>query len=278
MDAPTLAQDIFFFHVMKTAGTTVVRLLEQAFGPEASCALPTHEGADAGPFLERVDAVRPLVVSGHPHHLFPLWERALARTGPRSAMTFLRHPVERFLSCYYFITQSNYVQTRVGRFDLSLPEALGCNDPRLARNMMTKALASLGRPRDYAAPADRADLDRALDNLEAMDFVGLAEEFAWSYALLALTFGFEPPPITSWNVNASRPGAADLDPALVERIMADNALDLALYAHGVKLFAARVEAASGDLAPVMEGLTVSDTVYHMKPVQKPPLRAPMKKD
>ncbi len=76
-----LQTDIFFYHIMKTAGTTVVRLLEEAFGPESMCSLPPHEGADETAFVARVADPSPAVVGGHPHQLFPLWELADRRRG-----------------------------------------------------------------------------------------------------------------------------------------------------------------------------------------------------
>lgn len=260
-----LTRDIFFFHVMKTAGTTVVRLLEAAYGPGANCALPTHEAADAGPFKARVADPSPCVVSGHPHHLHELWARALARDTPRRTMTFLRHPLERMLSCYDFIRRSNYVQRHVGRFDLSLEEALDSDDPRLAANMMTKVLASLGRPRDYAAPATEQDLALAIEHLQAMDMVGLVEEFEFSYALMAHTFGFAPTNVVPWNVNTRRQKAGDLPEALARRILADNALDLSLYTHGVKLFSRRADDARDALEALMGRFGTSDMVVHVKP-------------
>lgn len=260
-----LEQDIFFFHVMKTAGTTVVRLLEAAFGPQTTCALPTHEGADPAGYLARVTDPAPCVISGHPHHLPELWAKALARGGPHRSMTFLRHPVERVLSCYDFIRNSKFVQRHVGRFELSLDEALDSDDPRMAANMMTKALASLGRPRDYAAPATDQDLALALKHLEAMDVIGLLEEFNVSYALMAHTFGFAPTAVTPWNVNARRQKAEDLPEALAKRILADNAMDLALYTRGVKLFAERVREAESPLTELMGRIRTTDMVVHVKP-------------
>ncbi|MCM1565820.1 MAG: sulfotransferase family protein [Dehalobacter sp.] len=260
----TLNKDIFFYHVMKTAGTTVVRLLEQAYGADASCPLPTHESADPQPFFGKVSSPTPLIISGHPDQLFDLWKLAEQRSLPRAKMTFLRHPVDRYLSCYYFIRRSHYVQKHVGSFDLDLEQALSCDDRRLAGNMMTKVLSSLGTARDYREPATKQDLLQAVENLKAMDFIGLVEEFDLSYALLAHEFGFVPPCVTKWNVNAKYEGRNEISPKLERQIRIKNLFDYELYQFAVELFRARVVEAGEDLAQLLTQIKTSDRVYMVK--------------
>ncbi len=266
---PALTRDLVFFHIMKTAGTTVVKLLEDAFGAEASCPLPRHPGAAEGPFLETVTAARPLVISGHPDHLHHLWRAALERPRPRDAMTFLRHPVERYLSCYNFLRRSNYVHAHVGAFTLSLEEALDCDDPRLTGNLMTKVLASLDafdEPRDYRTPATSKDLAAAVRALESMTFFGMSEEFHLSYALMAHTFGFSTTEITRWNVNRNYPRREDLPRRVLTAIRLRHVYDLELYAVAAKLFQQRVGEVGEALAPLVRSITESPTVYMVKPV------------
>lgn len=259
-----LQQDIFFYHIMKTAGTTVVKLLEDAFGKEVSCPLPTHEGADESFFFQTIIHKKPLIVSGHPHHLFQLWELAHQRTQPRSKMTFLRHPVDRYLSCYYFLLRSNYVQTRVGAFDMSLEQSLDADEPRLADNMMTKALSSLGEPRDYTQPATPKDLTLAAKRLQEFDMVGLSDEFETSYALLAWTFGFTPATITRWNVNQKYPGREALPPELLRKITRKNIFDMELYNFGRDIFRLRLAEAGEALSPLLATINTSPLTYMVK--------------
>jgi len=263
-----LERDIFFYHIMKTAGTTVVRLLEDAFGAEASCPLPTHAGADETAFLQKITHQGPLVVSGHPDQLFHLWERAHDRAQPRATMTFLRHPVDRYLSCYHFLTRSNYVQTRVKQFDMTLEQSLESDEPRLADNVMTKALASLGAPRDYTAPARPEDLALAVRHLRQFDFTGLLHEFETSYALLAWKFGFAPGVITRWNVNRKYPQRDELDRELARRITRRNIYDMELYNFGLELFRLQVAEAGEELAPLLAAIRTSGVTYMVRQAHK----------
>ncbi len=259
-----LTKDVFFYHVMKTAGTTVVRLLEQVYGASSYCPLPNHEGGDTAKFRAKVARPEPLIVSGHPDHFFDLWDLAKQRTGARITMTYLRHPVDRFLSCFYFISRSHYVQTHVGAFTADLEAALDSGDPRLSGNMMTKALASLGGERDYTRPAKAKDLALAARNLEALDFVGLVEEFNVSHVMLAWTLGFTPSVITKWNVNRKYPGRDELPRALAKKIMVLNVYDYEIYNLARDLFRARVADIGDALTSLVPDLAISDRVYMVK--------------
>lgn len=267
--ASTLERDVVVYHVMKTAGTTAVRQLEAAYGWRSVYAMP-HEGADLSRFQAGLASSRAAVFAGHPQEHPELWAALHARLAATStrpaplAAAFLRHPVDRFLSCYHFIKDSHYVATRLGRFGLSLEDALDCDDVRLAGNMMTKCLAGLGAPRDYRRPATTADLERAAANLQAMEVVGLTERFSLSYAMLALTLGFSPTPLARWNVNTGYRRKEDLPGRLVARITRKNLLDYELYRFASELFAVRLAEGGERLRAVAASLAEAPLEYRMK--------------
>lgn len=260
----TLDKDIFFYHLPKTAGTTVIRQIEALLPAEGACALPGHEGEDEAPFVRGLAHDGPVFVHGHPDILFHLWAMAEQRTRPRFTMTFVRNPTDRFISSYYFYKRSRYVSENVGTISFSLEEAVSCGDPRLSDNMMTKALASRGRPRDYLAPATKRDLAEALAALRDMDFIGLVEQFDLGDALLGHMLGFAPGVVTRWNVNAKYPGKEELPARTTARIAAHNVLDYELYGFAAELFQAKVAEAGEALAPILAGMRVSEATYMVR--------------
>jgi len=237
---PELTNDVAFYHIMKTAGTTLARLFETIYGAERMCPLPLYQGADREAFLSGVADPSPRIFTGHPQDHFDLWERIHARPGPRTRIVFLRHPADRAVSCYHFIRDSRFVRARVGAFDLSLAEALESGDPRMADNMMTKVLASLGAPRDYAAPATPADLKLAVRHLAEMDLIGIMEDFDLSYALAAAKLGFDPVPVVKWNVNPKRDRTEDIPKEALALIVRKNVFDFELYELARTMFQSRV--------------------------------------
>lgn len=259
-----LQQDILFYHVMKTAGTSIVKYLEEPYGASSMCPLPTHQGDDESAFLQGVADGSPKVISGHPDHLFHLWDQVHARSAPRFTLTFLRNPVDRYLSCYYFWTRSKFVNSHVEQCDLSLEETLDGDNLKFADNIMTKALASLGAERDYSIPATSKDLLEAFANLKKMDFIGLVEELRLSCAMLANKLDFAPGVLPAWNVNTPYPGKAEHDKTLIRKIMLKNIYDMELYNHAKELFVKEISESDANVETLFQSLEDSDVTFEVK--------------
>ncbi len=259
-----LEKDIFFYHVMKTAGTTVVRLFEDAYGAESVCALPTHQQADDSSFLQKASADFPLVVTGHPDHLFHLWEHAHKRTGPRFQMVFMRNPIDRYLSCYYFWTRSKYVNAHVDACNLSLEESLECDRLQFTDNLMTKSLASLGKQRDYSIKANAEDFKAAFENLKQMQFIGIFEHLHLSCSILADVLGYPMPVLPAWNVNDKYPGKNECDKIIVRKIMTKNIYDLELYNAALNLFYLQAAECGEKVKEILKSLGHNNKIYKVK--------------
>lgn len=255
-----LEQDVIVYHIMKTAGTTVSRLLEEIYGADRVYIVPNHD-EDPARFLRGAALSEPVVLMGHPHDKFEHWRSVHARGGRPLRMTFLRNPVERWLSCYYFLRRSRHIQRHVGRFELSVEEALLSGDARLCDNMMTKAVASLGEPRDYVAPADGADLAAAVENLGRLDVVGLSERFEVSYAMVCHALGVAPVPVKRWNVNPGNAGRGGLSAATLRAVTRHNLYDAELYLYAAKLFEARLAEIGSELKPILRRIEESPVRY-----------------
>ncbi len=249
---------------MKTAGTSIVRLMEDQYGSEYTNALPTHEGTDESLFLKKAKSNHPLIISGHPDHLFHLWETVHCRTLPRFTMTFFRNPIDRYISCYYFLSRSKFVNTHVASYNLSFEEAIKSNNPKFSDNIITKALASLGSYRDYTTPATPDDFKHAIENLKKMNFIGIVEEFNISCALLAHMLNMKLPTLTKWNVNEKYPSKHDLDRKLVQRVQMKNIYDLQLFDIALQIFDVQRAQTGIDTTTLLANMKESQTVYIVK--------------
>ncbi|MDR5172939.1 sulfotransferase family 2 domain-containing protein [Methylobacillus flagellatus] len=185
-----------FLHIQKTAGTTLVNLIRQSYGNENVIShgdfiinhelfVPRETGTELDVTVRQPDVYAQVpFVSGHfgfnyAKHLIP----------GRFAFTFLRNPVERVLSFYYFCRSRNPAQYKIydlaQRFSLTEFLALGLHNPEVKAfiwNNQTWQLASgigdlhwretLGSP-----PIDM--LNAALEHLDAFSYVGFAESYEY---------------------------------------------------------------------------------------------------
>jgi hypothetical protein len=176
----------------------------------------------------RRDEIR--VVTGH----FPLCTAALLGV-PFATFTVLREPVDRTLS---YLRHHRKLVTE----DRDRPLEEIYDDPLrfhgLVHNHMVKML-SLTPAEMTAGTMTRVDftpehLERAKAGLDSIDVVGIQERFDEFCAALESRFGWDlgPPERT----NRTEP--VDVDATLVERIAADNALDVALYRYALERYGA----------------------------------------
>lgn len=177
---------ILVVHVMKTAGTSLRRMLQEEYGPRRVypgdphlSRLPGGCYPSARAFLEGFRALPPHnVLVGH-------FTAALADQLPvpyRTA-TFLREPIQRSLS---HLGHASKLRGTSPTTLLGDPEFVAT---RIA-DFQTRTLGaeSVCDPQDVIA-ADDTMLDRAVHRLETMDFIGLTERFEESCRVFDRRFG-----------------------------------------------------------------------------------------
>lgn len=242
---PTGRHRVFFLHVPKTAGTTLIRHLDRHFDPAEICPALTEEA------LSRVDPDRLAsyrLIHGHFQYDF-------ARLFPElpAVVTLVRDPVAHVLS--------HYAHMRVN--DECYPEEFRVNGRSLAQvleldafryqfsNVQTRYLGggptlsrlrtngfgpewmprfeALGVP-EKGVPDPRDCLDVARARLATFSCIGTTEhlaEFLWQ---LAYVFGWPPMADDVWdNRSADRPRVDALDPRTLAEIETLTALDRELY-------------------------------------------------
>jgi hypothetical protein len=234
-------EQYFFIHLQKTAGTSLIRRMRSAFGPEGVFPDESDLFGDTpadrmvGAVIDvdnlvrrwaaRRDEIR--VVTGH----FPFCTAELLG-GRLRTFTVLREPVARTLS---------YLRHHRARTPDDQQRSLEdiYSDPLrfhgLAHNHMTKMFSltvdemTAGMLTHVEFTPER--LERARANLARVDVVGIQERFERFCDDLARRFGWDLGDAV--RANATEP--TDVDPVFVERIAADNAMDIELYDFAVRL-------------------------------------------
>lgn len=261
---------LYFLHIPKTAGTSLVSYLDRQFAPEEICdaqLLPplfalSHEALQACRFFK-----------GH------LWYGLPGYVGqPMRYITMLRDPVERTISWYAHVKRDanahrheqvvgenwsllDFVRDAATNWDMinaqTLFLAVDLDYERLSRDP-----DGYGRDtvRDYASRMnDPALLETAKQRLEDFAFVGVTEHMQQSLDLLAYTMGWQPAEsLPLLNVSANRP---ELTPETLAAIQDITRLDQALYDWARGRFEARYQEmvrslVSGHASALGRGLTL----------------------
>jgi hypothetical protein len=265
VEPPDFAEPpIFFIHVMKTGGTTVMRNLRETYAlDEIYPYKPLDlEYLDGGELDLRHHLSVPYILSLSPErrgsikvfvgHL-PFVLRDLLGMELRTT-TLLRHPVERTISLLrQFRRKQPWEEDPVDRRPLAARSMEEAYEHPLAfepliLNHQTKifSLTAADDPQTYmdVIPLDEARLALAKRNLEEVDVIGVQERFDHYLDLVEERFGWQ-------IVRGARKNATpddDVEPvpaSLRRRIEEDNALDVELYEHARRLVEERAASSAG---------------------------------
>jgi glycosyltransferase involved in cell wall biosynthesis len=222
-----------FLHIPKTAGSTLLRILEREY--EGSPQLRLYRPLEGPAALVRAVADLPeaerrafRLVAGHMafgiHALLP---------GPSTYVTLLRDPVDRVVSHYHYTRSrpDDPGHARALEGVRSLEDYVHRSPyARLVNDGQTRLLGF--RLEVGPVVPDREALARAKDVLDRDDVVvGLQDRFDESLLLMVRAFGWGYPAVIDDNVGRDRPRLEDLAPSTVELIREHNALDVELYEH-----------------------------------------------
>lgn len=258
-EAPPFAggRPLYYSHVQKTGGTSLRRVLERLVPLRHFHPAPANaEGGRGEPVddLPEADAFTALpearlsdlwIVADH---LPPfLADRLPVR--PWLAIT-LRDPIDRSLS--HLAHLSRFDERYEWRRPSRLIENRGVRR-RLVDDYQTRFLSAYDLPTARVAlrprEVTRADLDRAIEWVEAADVLLLTERLSDSVALLGATLGINigSPPRTNEADPKFRPDYAD--PVFRDRIAQHVPFDLELYDVARKRFEALLSAHNTETAP-----------------------------
>lgn len=260
---------LFFLHIPKTAGTTLVQIIEQQFDErEIARWLYPFRLFDKPPGFFREHRYF------HGHVEYAVMASFLAK--PPVVMTILRDPVERYLSQFgnhqrVPLSQipdttsevlNEFQHTSLRRFVYDPPEGLiplSLNYRNMQAKMFAfelsaeanKPLKELGMFRQSRTDIiPTPTLKQTQLRLHEFAFAGLLERFQESLFLLAYTFGW-PPTVEYQSFGAAnqgqRPRQDELELGLLEEIHSQNSLDRQLYDYAQRVFDSRLEQMGNEL-------------------------------
>jgi hypothetical protein len=226
-----------FVHVQKTAGTSFMQQIIRAnFTPEQIL-----EGVTIRTFRKRLRPEHRFATGHVAYGLHWLTQR------PVVYLTFLRHPVDRALSHYFFIRQCDPRFCRHDRYEAAISMDLLSfyTQPRF-RNEMTMMLAGIPwhKLQGYVTHAAFGQwaLRRACFNLRyRFACFGLQEHFEDSLQLFARTFGWQ---VQHQDIRLKqtrlRPKLEEISPEMYQQLARLNYLDMLLYRYARRLFVWRM--------------------------------------
>lgn len=235
---------LFFIHLMKTAGGTLLQQIIANYERDEIYPRPGNDEdiLEANYDIAYLTALPPerrekiRIFTGHfPYVAVDLLGMEVA------TVTILRDPVTRTIS-YLRHCKKRHEQHRELRLEEIYEDPLF--HPFFVRNHQAKqfAMTAADEPQSYmdVLEVDERRLKHAKENLEKVDVIGLQAHFDELLGELESRFGWQRAEVK--NRNVGRRGKVSR--ALKERIAEDNAADMEFYEHAVRLFERRRPARS----------------------------------
>ncbi len=234
---------IIFLHIPKTAGSTFLSIFMREYRSANIFRLygdKTIRSIDAIEKFKELpehDRMKIEVLIGHMK--FGLHEYMQQ---PVTYITFLREPIERIISHYYYVLRfsDHYLHDQVIAEKINLKDFIvrGLTDE--TNNGQTRLLSGVGKSLPYGdCPPEM--LDSAIDNISKhFSAVGISERFDESLILMTNLFGWRSHYYYKKNVTKKRAIKDEIPLDTLEAIKKYNQLDIQLYERVKKDFMERL--------------------------------------
>ncbi|MFZ5646008.1 MAG: Wzt carbohydrate-binding domain-containing protein [Bacillota bacterium] len=215
----------FFLHIPKTAGSSLYVMFNELLGAEN--VRQVDDLRNFGPLqAQRLKKYR--LVGGH--FIYP---QRLLFEKDRYSITFLRNPVDRFLSQYYFFRSNSFCEVAASH---NLAQYIDHFKRQKCGGVMNVHIWHLTGQIDTTLSMNDL-LEMARENLSNVDFVGIREFFADSLDLLCYECKWPAvQEIPVENVTGERSKVQEIDENIIDRIKELNRYDMDLYEHCLGLF------------------------------------------
>ncbi|TKJ40777.1 hypothetical protein CEE37_07370 [candidate division LCP-89 bacterium B3_LCP] len=221
---------LIFLHIMKTAGTTLERILKRQYGDLGAIRFyPKKLEDNLREFNELSSAEQNKVNVIMGHFRFGL-HREL--TGDYKYITLMRNPVDRIMSEYYYILthpEHELHEPMTSQYK-NIADFVRSGMYHLLDNTHTKYLSGMD-DLGYGEYSSEA-VEIARENLQKhFSFVGITEEFDESLIFLKRMYNWSTPYYIRENVTNNRPKTESLTPEERAVIEEYARMDIELYEH-----------------------------------------------
>lgn len=221
---PAVMPRICYVHIPKSAGTYLRQVLQTGYRPSEICNFLFEGDFRKASRSEYMD--KRLFCA---HVGFDL-----ARTLDADLITVLRNPFDRILSLYYYWKQVEGAPEQVRSMDLNT--FLMSKDPVIAENVHNVqawqlAFGHMSSIRSRHNVSDDELLNRAIENLKHFSIVGIYEQLNSVTQQIEERYGIRALVGDRVNETVARPSIRQTPVAVLEKIYARNAVDVALYDH-----------------------------------------------
>jgi hypothetical protein len=223
-------QTLIFLHMPKTGGTTMHAILKRQYRAENTFRTnPEQHWESLRVFREFSDKEKSKIELITGHMRFGIHEHV---EQPWYYLTFLRDPIQRVISYYYYILgyQKHYLHQKIKSENMSLEAVLEGGVSREFNNFQTRRISGQDRA-DYGHCSNEM-LDMAIKNIDQyFPVAGLTEKFDESLVLMSNLCKWKFPYYTKLNVGKNKPPRPNLSNKVMETIAQHNDLDIKLYDH-----------------------------------------------
>ena len=233
---------VIFLHIPKTAGVTIRQIIKRQY-PENRMYYGDHLSPQeiANVFTSLPEDYKAQLQMIWGHLIFGVHQYL---STDATYFTFLRDPIERTISHYYYILGRPHefeIAQYLRENNIGFQEALEKNLILDIQNVQTRMLAGL--PYDHPPNTyTQAHLETAKHNLSNhFAVVGLVEQFDESLLLLKRTLGWGNVFYNLQNKTPRRPYKDDIPPETMALIRKENELDIELYKFAQQIFAKQLE-------------------------------------
>lgn len=230
MDEIGEKKSLIFLHIPKSAGSTLHNILERNYDPERTYTidgLRTNQSIQE--FKELSTRRRSSIDLLKGHMVFGLHKYI---PSPCTYITFLRDPVERVISYYFYVRRfpEHYLHKKVVESNMSLQDFVESRMTTELFDFQVKMIAGVESAL-HSWDYDKALLKLAQDNIDKYFLtVGFAEYFDQSLLLIKKKLGGSFwPYYKKLNVTKGRAKIDTIDENVIQLIRVNNSLDCALY-------------------------------------------------
>lgn len=243
---------LIFLHIPKAAGTTLNKIIDRQFKGNAIFANnkvvrselgddwkkhdPIHREEIAKKHLQSLSSEEKKSIKLLRGHMEFGWHSYFENSC--TYITFLRNPIERVISQYYYIKRlkGHKLEQIISDENLSLSDFVERGLSVVTDNGMTRKIAGLSDNVGFQQ-YDRGLLDVAKQNIEKhFKFVGISEHFDESLMILGDVLGWKNLHYYNRNVTVNRTKALTIEQSEIDKVKKHVDLDLELYDFALKSF------------------------------------------